>query len=53
MIVDAHHHFWNTARNPLPWMMPDHGANVPLFLGETALDLYELDEKIRRAAGAG
>jgi L-fuconolactonase len=26
MIVDAHHHFWNTARNPLPWMTPDHAA---------------------------
>ena len=31
MIVDAHHHFWNTARNPLPWMTPDHGAIDGIF----------------------
>jgi L-fuconolactonase len=31
MIVDAHHHFWNTARNPLPWMTPDHGAIAGIF----------------------
>ena len=31
MIVDAHHHFWNTARNPLPWMTPDQGAINGIF----------------------
>jgi L-fuconolactonase len=31
MIVDAHHHFWNTARNPLPWMTPDQGAIDGIF----------------------
>jgi L-fuconolactonase len=31
MIVDAHHHFWNTARNPLPWMTPSHGAIDGIF----------------------
>ena len=31
MIVDAHHHFWNTARNPLPWMTSDHGAIDGIF----------------------
>jgi L-fuconolactonase len=31
MIVDAHHHFWNTMRNPLPWMTPDHGAIAGIF----------------------
>ena len=31
MIVDAHHHFWNTTRNPLPWMTPDHGAIDGIF----------------------
>jgi predicted TIM-barrel fold metal-dependent hydrolase len=51
MIVDAHHQLWNTARNALPWMTPDHG--VPLILGDTARDLYELDDPIRRAIGAG
>jgi L-fucono-1,5-lactonase len=31
MIVDAHHHFWNTARNPLPWMTSDHDAIDGIF----------------------
>jgi L-fuconolactonase len=35
MIVDAHHHFWNTARIPLPWMTPDHGAIDGLFESAT------------------
>ena len=26
MNVDAHHHFWNPAREPMPWMQPDHAA---------------------------
>jgi len=34
MIVDAHHHFWNTARNPLPWMTPEHGAIDGIFEAE-------------------
>ena len=24
MIVDAHHHFWNLEREPLPWMTAEH-----------------------------
>jgi L-fuconolactonase len=31
MMVDAHHHFGNTAGNPLPWMTPDHGAIDGIF----------------------
>jgi L-fuconolactonase len=26
MIVDAHHHFWNLDREPMPWMTDDHDA---------------------------
>jgi L-fuconolactonase len=26
MIVDAHHHFWNLDREPMPWMTDDHAA---------------------------
>jgi L-fuconolactonase len=26
MIVDAHHHFWNPARIPQPWMTAEHAA---------------------------
>ena len=37
MIVDAHHHFWNTARNRLPWMTPDHGAIAGIFEPATLL----------------
>lgn len=35
MIVDAHHHFWNTATNELPWMTPDQGAIDGIFESET------------------
>jgi len=35
MIVDAHHHFWNTATNELPWMAPDQDAIVGIFEPET------------------
>src|SRR6478735_10923481 len=31
MIVDAHQHFWNTTRNPLPWMTADHGSIDGIF----------------------
>ena len=26
MTVDAHHHFWNPAREPQPWMTDEHAA---------------------------
>jgi L-fuconolactonase len=35
MIVDAHHHFWNTATNELPWMTPDQAAIVGIYEPET------------------
>jgi len=31
MIVDAHQHFWDTARIQLPWMTADHGAIDGIF----------------------
>jgi L-fuconolactonase len=29
--VDAHHHFWNLEREPLPWMRPEHAAIARAF----------------------
>jgi L-fuconolactonase len=26
VIVDAHHHFWNLEREPMPWMTAEHGV---------------------------
>jgi len=41
---------WGTLVEVLERVAPD---GVPLILGETARDLYELDETIGRAAAAG
>ena len=49
MIVDAHHHFWNTARNPLPWMTPDHDAIDGLFEPATlapSLAVHRIDRTV-------
>ena len=29
--VDAHQHFWNPARVPLPWLRPEHAAIAGAF----------------------
>jgi len=31
VIVDAHHHFWNPAREALPWMTAEHSAIARAF----------------------
>jgi L-fuconolactonase len=31
MVVDAHHHFWNPARIPQPWMTDEHAAIARTF----------------------
>jgi hypothetical protein len=31
MVVDAHHHFWNPARIPQPWMTDEHTAIARTF----------------------
>lgn len=31
MIVDTHQHFWNLAREPMPWMRPAHAAIARTF----------------------
>ena len=31
MTVDAHQHFWNLEREPMPWMRPEHAAIARSF----------------------
>ena len=46
VIVDAHQHFWNLAREPMPWMRPEHAAIARTF--EPA-DLAPAARRLRRS----
>jgi predicted TIM-barrel fold metal-dependent hydrolase len=48
-VVDAHHHFWEPAVNPHPWLMPD--ARIPFRYGDySAIKRRYLPEEYRQDA---